>query len=80
MDHGKVDVEKPDLHHQFGSAVRFGKLIEYTYQFWVSLKDLLDIFPGESLLPEPSLDVVQDLRVIGIRFVQQVPERQIGRP
>ena len=43
------------------------------------MEDLLDVFASESLLPEPPLDVVQDLGVIGIRFVQQVPEREIGR-
>ena len=36
----------------------------------MSLKNLLDVFTGKGLLSEPPLDVVQDLRVIGIRFVQ----------
>lgn len=46
----------------------------------MSLENLLDIFASESLLPEPPLDVIQNLCVIGIGFIQQVPERQIGRP
>ena len=54
--------------------------MQFTHQFWVSLENLLDVFTGKSLLPEPPLDVVQDLRVVGIRFVQQVPECQVGGP
>jgi len=54
--------------------------MQFTHQLWVRLENLFDVFTGKSLFPEPPLDVVQDLSVIGIRFVQQVPERQVGGP
>lgn len=45
----------------------------------MSMDCLSDTLPSESFFTEPPLDVVQDLRMRGISFIQHILELQVGR-
>ena len=51
----------------------------YTHKVRVSKDDLRDTLAGECLLPEPFLDVVQDLGMCGVILVQHILELKVGR-
>jgi hypothetical protein len=44
--------------------------VEHPDEFWVGLNDLSNAFPRESLFPESSLDLVEDLLVAGLGLVE----------
>lgn len=44
------------------------------------MNNLRDTLPRERLLPEPPLDIIEDLRVRRVRLVEQVPEREVCGP
>jgi hypothetical protein len=41
---------------------------------------MFDALPGVGLLPEPPLDIVEDLRVRGVVLVEDVLELEVRRP
>ena len=52
-------------------TVGHGKVdVEHSHELGVSLNDLTNAFSSESLLPEPSLDLVQDLLMTGLGLVK----------
>ena len=58
----------------------FPKRVERTYEFGIGQDNLFDTLSSKGLFPEPSLDVVQDLSMSRVRFVQDVLEREISWP
>ena len=48
-----------------------------TDQLSVRVNDLRDTLPSERLLPEPTLDVVEDTRVRRVGLVKDAPKRQV---
>ena len=48
-----------------------------TDQLSMGVYDLLDALVHERLLPEATLDVVQDTRVGGVRFIQEILECKV---
>jgi hypothetical protein len=51
-----------------------------THQLRVRVNDLSDTLTRKCLFSETSLDVVENLRVGGIRLVQDVLEMEVSRP
>lgn len=52
-------------------TVSHGKVdVKHPDELWVSLNDFLNTLPSEGLLPESGLDLVEDLFVTGLAFVE----------
>ena len=49
--------------------------VEHSHELGVSLDDLPDTLSSESLLPESSLDLVQDLLMTGLSLVEDCYQR-----
>ena len=50
-----------------------------TYEFRVRRDDFQDTLARESFLSEPDLNIVEDLRMSRVRFVQNVLESEVSR-
>ncbi len=50
-----------------------------TYQIGMRVKHLRDTLTSKSLLPEPSLDIIEDLGMRWIRLVQDILQPEICR-
>jgi hypothetical protein len=56
--------------------VSHGKVdVKHSHELGVSLNDFTNAFPSESLLPETSLDLVQDLLMTGLSLVEDCYQR-----
>ena len=78
MRHGEVDIEQVDVREGVSAAkIKTAGRQASTNQLCVSVNDLLDALVHERLLPEATLDVVQDTRVGGVRFIQEILECKV---
>lgn len=51
-----------------------------THELGVCMDHLSDALASEGFLPEPPLDIVQDLGVGRVVLIQEILELKIGRP
>jgi len=60
-------------------TVSHGKVdVEHSHELGMGLDDFPDTLSSESLLPESSLDLVQDLLVTGLGLVEDYYQRQLA--